>query len=92
MRKVAALTEAFNVKFEPHSYGTTLIQAAHLHVMLTVRHCDFVEIPVPRGTFDQGMRNSIWIDDDGWVTAPSRPGLGYEIDWDEMDRLTVRQL
>jgi len=55
MRKAAALCEAFNVKYEPHSYGTTLVQAAHLHVMLATHNCDFVELPVPLGIMDEGM-------------------------------------
>ncbi|MFT3851441.1 MAG: mandelate racemase/muconate lactonizing enzyme family protein [Ilumatobacteraceae bacterium] len=43
MRKSAALCEAFNIKYEPHSYGPTHIQAAHMHVMLAIHNCDFVE-------------------------------------------------
>ncbi len=92
MRKTAALCEAFNVKYEPHSYGTTLIQAAHLHVMLSIHHCDFVEVPVPQGVWDLGMRDVIRIDADGYVSAPQRPGLGYAIDPDQIDDLIVREL
>lgn len=92
MRKSAALCEAFNVKYEPHSYGTTLIQAAHFHVMLSINHCDLVELPVPTGILDAGMKNTLRVDKSGNVAAPTLPGLGYEIDEDEIDRLTIRQL
>jgi L-alanine-DL-glutamate epimerase-like enolase superfamily enzyme len=91
MRKSAALCEAFGVKYEPHSYGTTLIQAAHLHVMLATHNCDFVEIPVPLGIMDEGMVDVIRPDADGFVDAPTKPGLGYDIDWDVISGVTVSE-
>lgn len=92
MRKSAALCEAFNTKYEPHSYGTTLIQAAHLHVMLAIHNCDLFEIPVPQGILDIGMKDVIRVEADGCISAPTRPGLGYDIDRDEIDRLTTKRL
>lgn len=92
MRKAAAFCEAYQMKFEPHSYGTVSVMAAHLHVMLSTHYCDFVEIAVPKGCLDIGMKDTLWIDQDGWVTAPTKPGLGYEVDMDEIDRLTVEVL
>lgn len=92
MRKSAALCEAFGVKYEPHSYGTTLIQAAHFHVMLAIHNCDLVELPVPTGCLDAGMKNALRVDESGNVPAPTLPGLGYAIDEDEIDRLTIREL
>lgn len=89
MRKVAALCEAFSMNFEPHSYGTTSIQAAHLHIMLAIRHCEFVELPAPLGVLDVGMSTTIRPEPDGYVYAPTEPGLGYEIDWNAIDDLTV---
>ena len=92
MRKSAALCEAFNAKYEPHSYGTTHVQAAHFHVMLAIHNCDFLEIPVPQGILDVGMRDVIRCGADGYVDAPTRPGLGYDVDWAMIDKLTQREL
>lgn len=92
MRKTAALAEAFGVKFEPHSYGCTSVTAAHFHVMLSTFHCDFLEIPVPLGCLDQGMKDVFRPGPDGYVEAPTKPGLGYEVDLDAIDDLTVREL
>lgn len=92
MKKCASLCEAFNVKLEPHSYGTTLIQAAHFHVMLSIHNCDFIELPVPTGILDFGMRDNLRVGPDGYVEAPTKPGLGYDIDLDEMDDLTISVL
>ncbi|GGC65289.1 mandelate racemase/muconate lactonizing enzyme family protein [Chelatococcus reniformis] len=92
MRKSAALCEAFNAKYEPHSYGTTLVQAAHLHVMLAIHNCDLFEIPVPQGILDIGMADVIRVERDGYVNAPTKPGLGYDLDWREIEKLTLKQL
>ena len=92
MRKSAALCEAFNTKYEPHSYGTTLIQAAHLQVMLAIHHCDLFEIPVPEAILDIGMKDVIRVGKDGFVEAPTKPGLGYDVDWDKIKHLTIKVL
>jgi L-alanine-DL-glutamate epimerase-like enolase superfamily enzyme len=92
MRKSAALCEAFGVKHEPHSYGPTLIQAAHLHVVLAAQNCDFIEIPVPLGIMDEAMLDVIRPGPDGFVDAPTKPGLGYDVDSDEIARLTVDEV
>jgi L-alanine-DL-glutamate epimerase-like enolase superfamily enzyme len=92
MRKSAALCEAFNIKYEPHSYGTTTVQAAHLHVMLATHSCDWFEVPVPLGVLDLGMKDVITIDQDGFVAAPTRPGLGYRLDADVIERITLEEL
>jgi L-alanine-DL-glutamate epimerase-like enolase superfamily enzyme len=91
MRKSAALCEAFDINYDPHSYGTTHVQAAHLHIMLAIHHCDYAELPVPQGIFDHGMQDGIRIDPEGYIQAPAKPGLGYEADINAVDGLTIRQ-
>ncbi|MEO7938748.1 MAG: enolase C-terminal domain-like protein [Burkholderiaceae bacterium] len=92
MKKSAALCEAFNTKYEPHSYGTTLVQAAHLHVMLAIHNCDLFEVPVPEGILDIGMKDVIRVTKDGFVEAPTKPGLGYDVDWEQIKSLTIKEL
>lgn len=92
MMKLAHMCEGFNVNCEPHSYGTVLSQAACLHVMLATKNCDFFELPVPVGIFDDAMKDTIRIAGDGYVYAPTKPGLGYDIDWDAVDKSTVKEI
>ncbi|MDO8673268.1 MAG: mandelate racemase/muconate lactonizing enzyme family protein [Dehalococcoidia bacterium] len=89
MKKVTTLCEAFGLKVAPHSFGPTTVQAAHLHVMLSAKNCDMVEVPFPEEPFDIGMNDLIRPDKDGFVHAPTKPGLGYEIDWDTVRELTT---
>lgn len=37
-------------------------------------------------------QEDIRITKDGYVNAPTKPGLGYEVDLDVLDELTVREL
>jgi L-alanine-DL-glutamate epimerase-like enolase superfamily enzyme len=89
MRKVGALCEAFNRNLETHSYGSTLVQAAHLHFILSAPNSEYMEVPVPSGMLDFGMLDVIETDDEGFVNAPTKPGLGYAVDWDVVEDATV---
>ncbi|MGY1806187.1 enolase C-terminal domain-like protein [Blastococcus sp. SYSU D00669] len=89
LRKIGALAELHNRRMEPHSYGSTLVQAAHLHYILSVRNCEFFELPYPRGPLDFGMRDTVEISEDGHALAPTKPGLGYDVDWDVVDNHTI---
>ena len=91
MKKVAGFCEAHGLKYEPHSYGTASVQAAHMAVMLAIRNCDFVEIPVPQGILDVAAKDVIRVAKDGYVYASQKPGLGYDPDWDAVKELTVEE-
>lgn len=89
MRKVGALCEVFNRQIETHSYGSTLVQAAHLHFMLSAPNSEYFEQPVPGGILDFGMKDVITVDANGMVQAPTKPGLGFDVDWDTIDNATI---
>ncbi len=91
MRKIDALAEAHGRRAEPHSYGSTLVQAAHLHHMLASSNCEYFEMPYPEGPLGFGMKDHIEMSKDGIVSAPTAPGLGYEVDWDVVDDATVAE-
>jgi len=79
--KLAHLAELHAMKMEPHSFGNQTTQFAHLQVMLAMENNDFYEAPVPQGTFDTDViKDTIRIDEEGFVHAPTKPGLGFEID------------
>ena len=89
MMKIAHLAEAYGMKCEPFNYGSMLAQAASFHVELANDNCRFYEMPVPEGIFDLFMKDVARIDNEGYIHAPTKPGLGYEIDWDEVEKNTV---
>ena len=87
-RKLAALGEAAGLWTELQSWGYTLIQAANLHLGLAVGSTGFFESPVPYEPYEFGVTNPIRIDDDGFVSPPAGPGLGIDVDWQEVDAST----
>jgi len=84
-RSAMALARAHGMKTELQSYGYPLSQAANLHLMLGVAGCSYFEQPVPVEHFEYGCFNPIRIEADGCVRAPDGPGLGLDIDWNQIE-------
>ena len=90
--KIGILAEGHGMECMPHGVGNVLHQAAHLHCELATPNSAFVEVPYPQGARDTQpyMKDVIRIAPDGYVHAPSKPGLGYEIDHAALDKAIVR--
>ena len=89
MMKIARLAEAFQLNCEVHDAYNALNNVASLHVIMAMDNCEFFEVLTIHepGSYDldhlsYGLATPIDIDRDGFVHAPTAPGLGYEIDWD----------
>lgn len=86
--KSAHIAEGFGVNCEMHMTVLSLMDVANLHVALAIKNCRYLELPFPDGaTF--GIKKPLEIDNEGYVQAPSAPGLGVEIDWNVINRNTV---
>ena len=94
LMKLAGLAEVNNLNMEPHDFaGGT----ASLHVLLAITNGDYFEAAVPHGVFDEMMYPGVYLDpvrpdSKGYVHAPTKPGLGYEIDFDEAKKVTVETI
>lgn len=89
--KVAHLAECFGLECAPHNWGDVFDHAVHFHCELAMPNNVWFEMTVPQGTSDRPyMKDRIRIAKDGYVYAPTKPGLGYEIDRDVLDKLTKR--
>jgi L-alanine-DL-glutamate epimerase-like enolase superfamily enzyme len=89
--KVAHMAECFGLECAPHNWGETFDHAVHFHCELAMPNNVWFEMTVPMGTGDRPyMKDNFRIEKDGCVHAPTKPGLGYEIDRDAMDKLTKR--
>jgi L-alanine-DL-glutamate epimerase-like enolase superfamily enzyme len=92
LKKAATLCEGFGLNYEIHQGGNSLINAANLNVELSIANCEFFEMLLPQEANQFGVLNDISVDDKGYVHAPSKPGLGYEVDWDLVNRMTLKVL
>jgi L-alanine-DL-glutamate epimerase-like enolase superfamily enzyme len=93
MVKSAHACEAFGLNYEIHSYGPTLNLGMCLNVALAVANCDFAEVMVPQNLLSMGMAHSDLptVDAEGYIAGPHKPGIGYDIDCDEVDNLTLQR-
>ena len=86
LMKIANLAEAFRMKCEIHHGGNSLNNVANLHVTMSIPNCDYYELFPASGANKYGLVADIEVDDQGLVYAPEKPGLGYEIDWELVNR------
>lgn len=101
-QRLGVMVEVFGKQLVPHTMGPVINFAATLHVAAAQRACTLVEFPVLSrdlsnpGIFQAGkyMANvaEIGVRADGTVMPPNRPGLGVEIDWDEIAAVQVEKL
>jgi L-alanine-DL-glutamate epimerase-like enolase superfamily enzyme len=92
MIKIAHLAEAFRMQCEIHHGGNSLNNVANLHVLMAIPNCEYFEVLQPDAAQKHGLVEDIEVDAGGLVHAPTRPGLGYEIDWDLVNRNKVAEL
>ncbi|MBV9134026.1 MAG: mandelate racemase [Chloroflexi bacterium] len=90
--KIAHLAEAFRMKCEIHHGGNSLNNVANLHVTMAIPNCEYFEVLQPDAAQKHGLLEDIEVDGRGLVHAPTRPGLGYDIDWELINRNTVAEL
>jgi L-alanine-DL-glutamate epimerase-like enolase superfamily enzyme len=87
--KIARLAECFGMECAPHNWGETFDHAVHFHCELAMPNNVWFEMTVPQGVGDRPyIKDRIRIAKDGYVDAPVKPGLGYEIDRAMLDGMT----
>ena len=87
--KAIGLARAMEVPVEIQSFGFGPAQQANLHVMLGMAGCTWFEHPAPSAPFDYPVRNPPALDAHGCVAAAGGPGLGVEIDWEDVEANAV---
>lgn len=86
MRKMANLAETYNVPFAPHNPNGPLSTIASAHVMATIPNFfrqEFMLLDVPWR--DACLSHPLPIED-GHFVLPERPGLGFDVDEEELAR------
>src|SRR6266436_5629823 len=84
---IASLTSSRGVRLAPHAWGSAVRCAASIHVAVAAPNCHILEVT-------QGYMPMMWelfnepfdIRPDGTVHAPERPGLGFTLRADALER------
>lgn len=86
LQRIAALASAHGVRVAPHSYGSAIVFAAGIHAAMALPNCHFIEV----GQGDMTLMNELFEEPfdirNGRVHAPDRPGLGFTLRDDVLDR------
>jgi L-alanine-DL-glutamate epimerase-like enolase superfamily enzyme len=82
--RLLRLAEASGMDLEPVSYGHTSAQLAALHVMQAFTNASYFELPYPVEPWEYCVAAPVRWDDQGLVHAPQGPGLGLELDWEQV--------
>lgn len=83
--KVMGATQAMGMKAEVQSWGYTLTQAANLHLMLAYSNCDYFEQAAPYDKYEVGAKQVFRPDSEGYIHPTDLPGLGVELDWQQLE-------
>ena len=78
MKKTAAIAEVFNAQMAPHLYAGPVEWAANIHLATSIPNilmAETIETPF----HDALIKGSIRVED-GFVTPPTTPGLGIDVD------------
>ena len=89
--RVGLLADAFGLECTPHNWGNAIDLMAHFHLELALPNASWFEVPFPSELADHPyMDIKFRPDKDGFIHAPTAPGMGVPINRAELDRLTKR--
>lgn len=91
LKKLCSMAEGFGLNCEIGTAGNSSLDAANLHVMLSLDNCDFFEWWLPSEARQFGYLNDLAPNGESRLQAPTGPGLGLELDeeWISRHRLTT---
>lgn len=94
IRKIAAMAEACGRIVNPHAYipGTGVLQS--MHMAATIPNFTWLEYPydpptLTPGAFQGILKETYFVEEDGCIPLPSKPGFGIEIDEEKVKRYSI---
>ena len=89
--RVGLLADAHGLECHPHNWGIAPDIAVAFQVELALPNSFWFEMAHPAEWADRPYyKDKFRVDKDGYVYAPTAPGLGYPIDHDALDNITAR--
>ena len=89
MMKLARTCETLHIDIASHHAASALMNVANLHCLCATPNVEMMEVLVPVESYEFGLIDYPSIDADGFIAAPTGPGLGATIDWDYVDNHTT---
>lgn len=83
-RRIAWMAEDYGVKFIPHGWNTAVGLAADLQLAAAISQTDYVEYLTGSPFIDDITVGGWKLDADGMLSIPQKPGLGIQLDPDQV--------
>jgi galactonate dehydratase len=85
-KKIAALAESYNAPITSHNWLGPLLSSASIHLDVSIPNFVVQEYdPADEDRSDYGMFRSSLQREGGYMLAPTAPGLGVDVAWDELE-------
>jgi L-alanine-DL-glutamate epimerase-like enolase superfamily enzyme len=89
--RVGQMADAFGMPCTPHNWGAFFDIAAAFQVELALPNCYWFEMPWPYEYPDRPyVKYKFRPDAEGYVPAPTEPGMGYPLDRAALDKILIR--
>lgn len=93
-RRIAQMARLRNLPCVPHAYSTGVLLAASLHWAASIPNGWLVEYTVEESPLATGLEGTGLLKEplrarEGWLTVPEGPGLGIELDEEQVSRYRV---
>jgi D-galactarolactone cycloisomerase len=87
IRRIAALASARDIRLAPHAWGSGILFAASIHTAMSAANCHILEVSQGYMPMMYELFNEPYdIRPDGNVHAPDKPGLGFTLRRDALER------
>ncbi|MFM1651324.1 mandelate racemase/muconate lactonizing enzyme family protein [Brevibacillus sp. B_LB10_24] len=97
VKKIGEMVQANGAWFSPHTWTNGIGLLANLHLSAAISLCPYLEFPYdpPAWTAERRdfvQKEKFMVDSDGYLVVPQKPGLGFELDEEALDRYEINHV
>ncbi len=87
-RRIGWMAYDHGVQLVPHGWNTAVGLAADLQLVAALPVATYVEYITPSPYIEEILQTPFTLDEDGWLAIPATPGLGIELDYQALERMS----
>ena len=91
-RRIGWMAYDHQVQLVPHGWNTAVGLAADLQLVAALPDASYVEYITPSPYIEDILKTPFKLDTEGMLTIPSAPGLGIELDYAALERMSGLKL
>lgn len=91
-RRIAQMAEDHHIQVIPHGWNTAVGLAADLQISAFLPSARYVEYLTPCAYIEELTAEPFLLNEEGLLTIPDRPGLGFVVDPEGLDRFCAERV